>query len=323
MIEKIFDTLYRVEVPLPENPLKALNSYIIMGDGRFLIIDTGLNREECKNAMTMALNELQVDLNKTDFFLTHLHADHSGLIGDLVTNSAKVYFNKKEFSAMLSDKRWQALYAFFISNGFPHDEFMRAMDTHPGHRYGLDKDVDFYFLEEGNRVEIGDYSFECIATPGHSPSHMCLYEANKKILISGDHILLDITPNITHWPELGNSLKFYLSSLEKIYSLDIDIVLPGHRRIWNDHRQRIKGLQEHHKTRLTEVVAALQDGEKTAFQIAPYIKWDIGFKTWEEFPPAQKWFAVGETIAHIYYLEEQEILKRRIKEDKVWFLLNK
>ncbi len=68
MTEMMLPNLYRIEIPLPKNPLKALNSYLIKGDGRFLIIDTGMNREECQEAMFTALEELKVDLKKTDFF---------------------------------------------------------------------------------------------------------------------------------------------------------------------------------------------------------------------------------------------------------------
>jgi len=77
-------------------------------------------------------------------------------------------------------------------------------------------------------IDIGRYSFRCIETPGHSPAHFCLYEAKNKILVSGDHILFDITPNITFWPQLDNSLKSYLDSLDKVYNLDVNLVLPGH-----------------------------------------------------------------------------------------------
>ncbi len=322
MVEEVLPDLYRIEVPLPDNPLKILNSYVIKGDRRFLIIDTGLNREECLNTMMVALRELQVDLNKADFFITHMHADHSGLVGRLATSTSIVYFNRIEFSAMPSDKRWQDLYSFFISNGFPHDEFMKAKKSHPGYRYGSNNDVCFRFLEDGDLLEIGNYSFRCVETPGHSPCHLCLYEDTNKILIAGDHILIDITPNIVYWPELHDSLTYYLASLEKVYSLDVNIVLPGHRRIWNNHRQRIRELREHHRARLNEVVCALQDGNKTAFQVAPYIKWDIPYHSWEQFPPAQKWFAFGETIAHLYHLEEKKKVNRRMKDGTVVFSLS-
>lgn len=73
MIEEVLPNLYRAEIPLPRNPLKATNSYIIKGRGKSLIIDTGMNREECLEAMSTGLKELDIDLKKTDFFITHLH----------------------------------------------------------------------------------------------------------------------------------------------------------------------------------------------------------------------------------------------------------
>ena len=67
MLEEIVPSLYRTEIPLPNNPLKWLNAYIVKGGDRFLIIDTGFNREECLNAMNASLRKLDVDLMKTDF----------------------------------------------------------------------------------------------------------------------------------------------------------------------------------------------------------------------------------------------------------------
>ncbi len=324
MVEEVFPHVYKIEVPLPKNPLKALNSYLMEGQERFLIIDTGMNREECRHEMLLSLGRLDVDLNKTDFFITHLHADHLGLVGNLATNVSKVYFNKLEASIVNStgsERYWRQLGAIYKSHGFPEDELEKVMISHPGRLYGLRHPINFCFLKEGDTIDIGDYSLRCIETPGHSPGHMCLYEVNKKILICGDHILCDITPNITFWLELENPLKEYLASLEKVYALDVDLVLPGHRAIFNNHRRRIMELKEHHRARLKEILSALKDGEKSAFQIAPWVSWDVNYDSWELFPPAQKWFAVGETIAHLECLEENGVIQRKAKEQKIIFSL--
>jgi len=60
MAEQIYPNLYRIKIPLPDSPLKYLNSYIIKGNPRNLIVDTGLNREECKTAMMEGLAELNI-----------------------------------------------------------------------------------------------------------------------------------------------------------------------------------------------------------------------------------------------------------------------
>ena len=325
MFDEILPNLYRIEIPLPKSPLKYLNSYLIIGRDRFLLIDTGMNREECMVEMSAALTKLNVDLSKTDFFITHLHADHLGLIEKLATGTSKVYFNDIEAS-MVNDvshiqERWGKMSATYLSNGFPADELKMSVGNHPGLRFGLKRHIDFNVLKEGDCIEIGDNSFSCIETPGHSPGHICLYEAGKKILVAGDHILFDITPNITCWPNVENSLKKYLSSLEKVYPLNVNIILPGHRSIMKDHRKRIRELEEHHRARLNEVVTALKDGAKNAFQMASYITWDMKYESWELFPAQQKWFAFGETLAHLEYLEEEGTIQRITLGDKTVFSL--
>jgi glyoxylase-like metal-dependent hydrolase (beta-lactamase superfamily II) len=96
MIQEVSPQIYKIAIPLPNSPLKALNSYLIKGDGRFLLIDTGMNRQECLDAMTTALKKLDVDTTKTDFFITHVHSDHLGLTGTLKTPTSKVYFSEIE-----------------------------------------------------------------------------------------------------------------------------------------------------------------------------------------------------------------------------------
>lgn len=326
MFEQILSNLYRIEVPLPQSPLKYLNSYLIKASDRSLIIDTGMNREECLKPMLAALDELDVDLNQTDFFLTHLHADHIGLIGELASETSNVYFSGVEAAVIMkeadeAERRISTFFEFYTSNGFPEDELRKAFENHPGYKYSPRRKIEFKTLKDGDVLGVGDYSFHCIETPGHSPGHMCLYEPNRKILISGDHILFDITPNITCWPELENSLGSYLESLEKVKELDVRLVLPGHRNTWNEHRTRITQLFNHHRNRLDEVVAALKTGKKTAWQIAPHIKWDLNVKTWEEFPTVQKWFAMGETLAHIRYLECEGSVVKSDENDLIYYSL--
>jgi len=69
MIEEVLLNMYRIEIPLPGNPLQAINSYVIKGRDRALMIDTGMNRKECMDAMSSALEKLGIDLRRTDFLL--------------------------------------------------------------------------------------------------------------------------------------------------------------------------------------------------------------------------------------------------------------
>jgi len=326
MIEEVTQNIYKIEIPLPGNPLGNLNSYLIKAEGRFLVIDTGMNCSECLREMQSSLKRLEVDLERTDFFITHMHVDHLGLVEQLASKSSKIYFCHKEASianhyGSQFEKMWQNFHVLYLSNGFPEGELRTVIDNHPGLKYGLKGRVNFSLVKEGDYILISDFQFRCIETPGHSPGHMCLYEANKKILISGDHILFGITPNLLSWPEMEDSLSNYLASLDKVYFYDVSLVLSGHRKIWYDHRKRINELREHHQHRLHEVLSALEYGKRNAFQVASLISWDINYNRWKSFPPLQKWFAVGETLAHLNYLEQKGLVRRNIQQNNIYFLL--
>jgi glyoxylase-like metal-dependent hydrolase (beta-lactamase superfamily II) len=310
MTQEILPNLYQIEIPLPNSPLKAVNSYFIRGNSRSLLIDTAMNREECLKVADAAFKELRVDPDKLDLFITHLHADHIGLAGVLAGKSSKIYFNTEEldmFKNFFDPNRasYQARLKFFSSNGFPDVVMEEAMLKHPGHKYGGRSDLNFTPAKDGDMIEVGDFSLRAVGTTGHSPGHLCLYEAKKKILFSGDHILLDITPNITLWQITADPLDLFLKNLDKLYNLDIALVLPGHGKIFKDHRKRIDEIRVHHRDRLLETLATLKDGPRTAYEVAPLLTWDIPIKRWEDFPAQQKWFAFGETMSHLRYLECQ------------------
>jgi glyoxylase-like metal-dependent hydrolase (beta-lactamase superfamily II) len=317
MPEELFPNLYRLKIPLPESPLKFLNSYVIKGPDRNLLIDTGLNRKECLEAMQKGLAELAVDLQKTDIFITHLHADHFGLVTKLADKACKVYFSRPEKELIESFEGFDTMIVYAGQNGFPEDQLQAALDKHPGNKYGSDWMPELSLLDDRDEIRCGDYGFQCVSTPGHTMGHTCLYEADKKILIAGDHILDDITPNIQCWRDTQNPLKYYLLSLDKVQGLEIKLVLPGHRRLIRDQRvgARIEELKTHHRNRLQEVLDILQKGTMNAFQIASQMTWDLKAASWDEFPVAQKWFATGEAISHIKYLcNENKIVQ--INEDK-------
>jgi glyoxylase-like metal-dependent hydrolase (beta-lactamase superfamily II) len=306
-MEEILPTLYKIEIPLPGSPLKATNSYVIKGTERSLIVDTGWNREDCREAFVSGLKECRVDLQQADFFITHMHADHSGLVSTLATEGARVYFGRAdaEILRFITHEHWEKMIDFANKCGFPREEMERAVGNHPGRRYSPNNSLNFYILKDGDKIAIGDYLFECVETPGHTPGHICLYEPDKRVFICGDHVLFDITPNITLSSEERNPLKEYLMSLDKVYDLDAELVLPGHRSIFRNQKERIRELKQHHRTRLEEIVSILSKAKQNAFQIASQMTWDIGYKSWDLFPPAQKLFAFGEALAHLKYLEEE------------------
>ena len=322
MIENILANLYRIEIPLPQSPLKAINSYVIKSQERNLIIDTGWNQEECKNTMHDGLRYLGVDIRKTDFFITHLHSDHLGLVSDLITDTSTIYFNQPDADRFNSGVPLDDFVHFARLNGYPEDELQEVIHHHPGFKFRSKGNLIFNILKEGDIVTIGDYQFKCFETPGHTKGHMCLYESKKGIFVAGDHLLNDITPNIQLWSDDWDPLKEYLASLDKVNELAIELVLPGHRSIFRNYKERIQELKDHHQKRLKEIISILAKGQENAFQIASQMGWDITYDSWDLFPMTQKWFAIGEAISHLKYLEGKKRIKRKMEAGKIIFSLN-
>ena len=319
MVEKIMSDLYRIAVPLPNNPLKELNSYIIKSNERNLVIDTGFNRDICYSTMQEGLKELEIDLNRTDFLITHMHADHAGLVTRLATKTSTIYFSRIDSRVYLQSGNWQSMLDYAAVNGFPNDELMKALHNHPGFKYSPQQVPDFHLIGEGDLIEIGAFKLRCLSTPGHTAGHICLYEEDKKIFFSGDHVLYDITPHIESWAYQVNALKDYIDSLDRVRDLSVDIVLPGHRNFFTDLKGRIDEIKTHHDDRAAEVLEVLNGRAMTAYDIAGGMTWDIDCESWDQFPIAQKWFATGEAIAHLRYLESEGRIKRNTGEKIVTF----
>lgn len=311
MTKDLFEDIYRIDVPLPRNPLRAINSYVVRGRDRWLMIDTGMNRPESLQAMRAGIASLGIDLDRTDLFITHGHSDHVGLVSELMTASSRVFLHSADMAIVLDPHLWTNLACSARMHGFPDAD--AAVGKHPGKKYLFAGRPEFTPLREGDTISVGRYRFLCVETPGHTPGHLCLYEPDARIFFSGDHILDSITPNISGWAqEDEDPLGDFLASLDKVAAYDVRVVLPGHRTPVADHRRRIEELKVHHRVRAQEIGGILSRGAQTAYQVASQMTWDLSYSRWEDFPIPQQWFATGEALAHLLYLEKKgEITRTR------------
>lgn len=321
-VEQVAKNIYRIPVPLPKNPLRELNSYLIRGEDRCLLIDTGFRMDECREALLAGLAELGVDHREVDFFITHLHSDHSGLAPDLTGEGRSIYVSEV-------DRRWlqyvedreehtAGLRRRLEASAMPADILDRLLSVNPAFSLAVKPGCEQYVgVYDGDVIPVGEYRLRCILTPGHAPGQMCLWEEAHRIMFTADQVLFDITPNITSWPELDNALKDYMDSLERMRQYPVELALPAHRAAGDYHR-RIDQLLEHHHKRLQEVRDILtREPGLAGYEIAGRMTWIIRAKNWEDFPMAQKFFAVGECQSHLDYLERLgDIYHRPV--DGVW-----
>lgn len=307
MPEQVLENVYRIRIELPNSPLKVLNSYFLKGTPKNLLIDTGFRHPDCKAAMRSALRELGADMADTDILLTHLHADHSGLASEIATPETRIFISRREIPWMSGDTRraiWDSDTRRMLASGFPPEEAYDERTFATSRAMASDPTFSRYLpIDEGDTFSCGGYTLRAVCTPGHTPGHMCFWMEEQKTLFAGDHVLFDITPNITVWHGLDDALGAYLESLRKIDAYDARLVLPGHREPGDLH-ERVKTLIAHHENRLDECFAVVcQNPGATAYELASRMTWKIRCNSWNEFPINQKWFAVGECHSHLRHLE--------------------
>ncbi|MDR5658688.1 MBL fold metallo-hydrolase [Serpentinicella sp. ANB-PHB4] len=303
MLKKLYENIYLNEIPLPKSPLKGLNSYIITSEDRNLIIDTGFSHPEVEASFMKGIKELGLDLNKTDLLVTHLHSDHTGLAAKLHKEGMKVYagsIDGKLINEMTTNQYWERFNDYKVMFDLEKDNV--SFDNHPGYLYCPKDPINFEYLEENDTLKIGNYTFEILNIPGHTPGHIALYEKEHKLFFCGDHILGKITPNITFWGFDEEILSVYFESLKKVYDYKIDYLFTAHREIIRDHKKRIDELLEHHQMRLEEILNIIKDHKTSVRDTAAKMHWELRCNGWDEFPSPQKWFATGEAMAHLEHL---------------------
>lgn len=321
-VVSVYENIYQIEIPLPGNPLRATNAYFIRGDGRNLLIDNGFHRDECRIPMEEALRSLGVKMEETDLFITHKHSDHAGLTGHLASPTSNIYMSALDGEAVKNgqdDAAWEQLNRFCRFSALTSVDLDINMTKHPGYQYASGSISSYTEVVDGTVLPVGKYRFRCIHTSGHTAGHMCLYEPDEKILFSGDHILGRITPNITLVDLENDVLADYLQSLDKLAGLDVKLVLPGHRMLVEDCAGRIEELKQHHQARLQEVLEIVGGGCYHTTDVASRMKWSLTYKSWEEYPPAQKLFATGEALAHLFHLVKQGRLQLSDRDGIAYF----
>ena len=177
-------------------------------------------------------------------------------------------------------------------------------------------------LNGGETITAGLFNFKVLWTPGHSPGHISLYEPDRKILVSGDHILPGITPNVALHPQSGpNPLNQYLKSLNMVNQLDVELTLPGHKHPFKNLHNRIDQLIHHHQQRNLEILANLGDKTRTAYEIAMELTWMPGNRAngWQNLSFLDRRLALLETIAHLEFMRTEGKVDKSTRDTIIYY----
>ncbi len=298
-----------LRMPLPF-ALDHVNLWMIAENDGWCQVDTGLTWEPVKAIWL----ELFKTHKLTRQIVTHYHPDHVGLAGWLQ--------QEKDIALWMTQGEYLTAQAVAEASGSYNVDSMVELFRH----HGLDrKRLDalkrrgniyrvgvpclppvFHRLLDNQIIRIGEHDWRVIVGYGHAVEHASFYCEAKKVLISGDMLLPGISTNIPVMApnQRDNPLKLYLDSLQRYRDLPEEtLVLPCHGRPFVGAHARVDFLEEHHRNRCNIILDAVRE-PKTACDLLP-ILFD-----WGELDTHQLMFAMGESIAHLNYLEEKGQVKR-------------
>jgi glyoxylase-like metal-dependent hydrolase (beta-lactamase superfamily II) len=321
--------IYRMPLPLPVPHLSHINTYLVKGDEGCLLVDTGWNTPESFDSLKEQLAELGIEGKEiSQIVVTHVHPDHYGLAGKikpLFGASLLFHHLEKDFIEtryVNMEELIQELGQWLQRNGVPPERLAELQKASLPLLKFVTPTMPDTTLYGGETITCGDFNFEVMPTPGHAPGHICLYEPDKKILLSGDHILPTITPHVGLHPQSGpNPLGDYLDSLERLKKLEVKFVLPGHEQPFTEFRERIEGISLHHDLRNAEILAALGSDTKTAFELTTEITWlhDVNGVGWHRLDNWDKRMAILETLAHLEEMRARGELDKFNRDDILYY----
>ncbi len=243
-------------------------------------------------------------------FITHYHADHCGLAGMIQDRSgAAIFIQELEYKRTRATAEGNIMLdlmgAFYAREGMPQDVFGRII-----HLFEMFKTtaVPFsasHFLVPG-KIEVKGLEIEIFDVPGHTAGQVIFLLRERGLLLSGDHVLPHITPNLS--PDLLNPsfhpLSSYIESLNRIKNLPVAMVYPAHGQPFHNLRARVEEIKAHHEERKKLILESAKIRPKTVFEISVDI-----FGT--DLPDFDLFLAINETFVHLVELERGSLVGRK------------
>jgi glyoxylase-like metal-dependent hydrolase (beta-lactamase superfamily II) len=272
--EKVLPGVWRLRLPLPWPGVPHGNAWAIAAGDGIVLFDTGMGGKGRLRALDLALAQAGFGVEDVGLLVcTHSHIDHYGLAASIVEAAGcELWMHPAwEHVRLLADDPAAALehrLEVARQSGVPVAALERYREARSGdEETGIDAiQVPDRELVPGAEVETDLGAWQVYETPGHAPSHVILHQPERKLMISGDHLLGRTVLFFDHG-HTADPVGEFLASLEEVEPLEAELCLPGHGRPFRDPEAKIAEARRQVDELLAKVRESLGGGERPAFEI--------------------------------------------------------
>lgn len=327
-VSPVAEGIGRLALPLGIHGVPTVSAYLLHGDDGDTLIDCGIAVSaddapldaDGTAVLSSALAAAGSSVDRLQrLVVTHAHIDHFGLAGELIRRSGGELWMHRRTELDLAkyadpeeaiDRRTLML----ADHGLYGPELS---ETAEGLRDWLPVMPSIgrpsTFLEGGESFTVSSRTWQVVHTPGHSPGHICLWNAAERLLCSGDHLLQIVSPPVTF--ERGfdpDPMGAYLESLDRVRALEPELTLPGHGAPFADGARRAETIANGKRRRLQQVRELVAARARTV----PELLVDLFGKV--SFTGSQRHFLLAEILAYLAYHEVRGTAVRTRRPDGVF-----
>ena len=310
--------IVRTQLPIRMPGLGHVNMYLLLDDRGAAVVDAGVPGPTTWKALQRRLKDAGLRVGDVHTVLvTHSHPDHFGCAGrlaaeadaDLVTHSAfRTWFSQQsddcaeqevhdvepeDLAAGRMDYRAPTPWGGQSFRGPARRRLMfRLMRSRMARAWAPPAPTQR--LRNGETLKLAGREWQAVHTPGHTLDHLCLYDPEAGVLLSGDHVLPTITPHVSGLGTGRDPLKAFVASLDRVAALPgVRTVLPAHGHPFNDLVARVDDIKQHHVERLDRLIEAMRTHRRASVT-------DLSHELFRR----ARWgpMAESETYAHLEHL---------------------
>jgi glyoxylase-like metal-dependent hydrolase (beta-lactamase superfamily II) len=275
--ETVLPGVYRLRLPLPWPGVPHCNAWAVKAGDGFVLFDTGMHQPDSIENLERALAMCGLRLEQARLVVcTHAHSDHYGQAASIVERTGCelwMHPNHKHMTQMAEDPDAVLARRLEVArqSGVPEEPLRRYASSRRSSETGIagviEPDRD---LLTGIEIDTDLGPWTVYETPGHAPSHVSLFQPERRVLISGDHLLgrISLYFDYGYTPD---PVGEFVHSLDVVQKLGARLCLAGHGRTFADVHAHIEGNRKLVHERLERVTTALQKGPLSAFELVPHV----------------------------------------------------